>query len=55
LITFGAEPEHDKYGIANVVTRAAKSEENWEKGLELERVGGKFITLPREKFRKWDE
>jgi len=55
LIAFGTEPEHDKYGIANAVTRAAQSEENWEKTLELERIGGKLITLPREEFRKWDE
>ncbi len=55
LIAFGTEPEHDKYGIANAVTRAAQNEENWEKSLELERIGGKLITLPREEFRKWDE
>lgn len=55
LMAFGAEPEHDKYGIANAVTRAAQSEENWEKSLELERVGGKLVTLPREEFKKWDE
>jgi hypothetical protein len=55
LIAFGAEPEHDKYGIANAVTRAAKQEEGWEKSLDLERIGGKLITLPREEFKKWDE
>jgi len=33
-IAFRAEPEYDKYGIANAVTRAAQSEENWEKSLE---------------------
>ena len=55
LIAFGREPESDKYGIANAMTRAAQSEENWEKSLELERIGGKLITLPREEFKKWDE
>jgi hypothetical protein len=55
LIAFGREPESDKYGIANAITRAAQSEESWEKSLELERIGGKLITLPREEFRKWDE
>jgi hypothetical protein len=55
LIAFGAEPEHDKYGIANAISRAAQSEENWEKSIELERIGGKLITLPREDFKKWDE
>ncbi len=55
LIAFGTEPEYDKYGIANAITRAAQSEENWEKGLELERIGGKLITLPWEEFKKWDE
>jgi hypothetical protein len=55
LIAFGAEPEYDKYGIANAVTRAAKNEENWEKSLDLERIGGKLITLSREEFKNWDE
>jgi hypothetical protein len=55
LIAFGMEPEFDKYGIANAVTRAAQNEENWEKSLELERIGGKLITLSREEFKNWDE
>jgi len=55
LIAFGGEPEYDKYGIANAVTRAAKNEENWEKSLDLERIGGKLITLSREEFKNWDE
>ena len=55
LIAFGPEPESDKYGIANAITRAAQNEENWEKSLELEKIGGKLITLPIEEFRKWDE
>jgi hypothetical protein len=55
LMAFGAEPEQDKYGIANAVTRAAQGEENWEKSLELERIGGKLVTLPRDEFKKWDE
>ncbi len=49
---FGAEPEQDKYGIANAVTRAVQGEENWEKSLELERIGGKLVTLPSEEFKK---
>ncbi|MBM4305144.1 MAG: DUF945 domain-containing protein [Deltaproteobacteria bacterium] len=55
LMAFGAEPEADQFGIANAVTRAAQREENWEKSLELERVGGKLITLSKEEFREWDE
>jgi len=51
LIAFGAEPEHDKYGISDAVTRAAQGEEDWEKGLELERIGGKLITLSFEEFK----
>ena len=54
LIAFGAEPEEDQYGIANAVTRAAQREETWERRLELERTGGKVITLPRETLRTWD-
>jgi len=49
------EPEYDKYGIANAVTRAAQNEENWEKSLELERIGGRLIILSREEFKNWDE
>jgi hypothetical protein len=55
LIAFGMEPEYDKYGIANAVTRAAQNEENWEKSLELERIGGRLITLSREEFKNWDD
>src|SRR4030042_1271187 len=55
IMAFGSEPEHDKYGIANAVTQAAQSEESWEKSLEMERIGGKLITLPRDEFKKWDE
>lgn len=54
LIAFGAEPEEDQYGIANAVTRAAQREETWERSLELERIGGKVIALPRETFKTWD-
>lgn len=55
LMSFGAEPEFDKYGIANAITRAAQKEENWEKSLELEKLGGKLITLPIQEFRGFDE
>lgn len=55
LMSFGAEPEADKYGIANAITRAAQKEENWEKSLELEKLGGKLITLPIQEFRGFDE
>ena len=55
FMAFGAEPEADQYGIANAVTRAAHNEANWEKTLELERIGGKLITLPKEEFKGWDE
>ena len=54
LIAFGAEPEFDQYGIANALARAAQVEESWEKSLELERIGGKLITLPGDEFRSWD-
>lgn len=55
LMAFGAEPEYDKYGIANAVTRTAQMEENWEKSLELERIGGKLVAIPVEEFKKLDE
>jgi hypothetical protein len=55
LMAFGAEPEHDKYGIAHAVTLAAQREETWEKSIELERIGGRLISLPLEQFKTFDE
>jgi hypothetical protein len=55
LISFGAEPELDKYGVANAVTRAARMEESWEAGLELEKIGGRIITLSPDEFKVMDE
>lgn len=55
LMAFGAEPEADKYGIANAVTRAAQGETSWDKALELERIGGGLITLSADEFRAWDQ
>lgn len=55
LMAFGGEPEYDQYGIANAITRAAQREESWEKALELERIGGKIITLPISEFKNLDE
>ena len=55
LIAFGAEPEYDKYGIANAITLAAQKEETWEKSTELERIGGNLISLPIEEFKSLDE
>jgi hypothetical protein len=55
LMAFGAEPEYDKYGIANAVTLAAQKEETWEKSVEMERIGGRLITLPVEDFKALDE
>ena len=50
LMAFGAEPEYDKYGIANAVTRAAHKGESWEKSIELERLGGRLASLPIKDF-----
>lgn len=55
LMAFGAEPESDQYGIANAVTQAAQRENSWEKSVELERIGGRLITLPSEEFRLLDK
>ena len=55
LMSFGAEPEYDKYGVANAVTLAAQREKTWEKSIELEKVGGNIISLPAEDFRSFDE
>jgi hypothetical protein len=54
LMAFGAEPEYDKYGIANAITLAAQKEETWEKSVELERIGGNLIALPIEEFKSLD-
>ena len=55
LMAFGAEPEQDKYGIVNALTLAAQKEETWEKAVEMERIGGRLITLPVEDFKALDE
>jgi hypothetical protein len=55
LMAFGAEPEYDQYGIASAVTLAAQKEETWEKSVELEKLGGKLVTLPMEEFKSLDE
>ena len=54
LMAFGAEPEYDKYGITNAISLAAQKEETWEKSVELERIGGKLISLPIEHFKTLD-
>lgn len=54
LMAFGAEPEFDKYGIANALTFAAQKEETWEKSVEMERIAGNIITMPVEIFRALD-
>jgi len=53
-MAFGAEPENDKLGIANAITRAAQKEESWEKSVEMERIGGRLIALPIEEFKSLD-
>jgi len=55
LMAFGAEPEYDQYGIANAITLAAQREESWEKSVELEKIGGRLVTLPPEEFKRLDE
>ncbi len=55
LMAFGAEPEYDKYGIANALTLAAQKEETWEKSVEMERIAGNLIILPVEDFKALDE
>jgi len=55
LMAFGAEPEADKYGIANALTLAAQKEESWEKSVEMERIAGNLIALSLEEFKAMDE
>jgi hypothetical protein len=55
LMAFGAEPELDKYGVANAVTRAARMEESWEGSLEMEKIGGRIITLSPDEFNVMDD
>lgn len=50
LVSFGAEKDKTQYGIANAVTRAAQDEENFEGGLELEKLGGKLVEMKPEAF-----
>ncbi len=55
LMAFGAEPEADKYGIANALALAAQKETAWEKSVEMERIAGYLVALPTEEFKAMDE
>ncbi len=55
LMAFGAEPDADQYGIANAITRAAQSEIVWENRIEMERLGGRLVTLPVHEFKQYDQ
>lgn len=55
LIAYGVEPDPDKYGISNAITLAAQKEKTWEKRIELEKIGGRLVTLPIKEFKSLDE
>lgn len=44
--------EPTQYGLANAVTAAARQQENEEKQIELEELGGKILVLDAEAFKK---
>ena len=48
------ELEPDKYGISNAITQAAQKAETWEKRIELEKLGGRLVSLPIEGFKSLD-
>ncbi len=54
LIASGVEPDPDKHGVSNAITLAAQKEETWEKRIALERIAGKLISLPIERFKSLD-
>ena len=53
LMSFGVESDKTQYGIANAITRAAKSEENFETGLDMERLGGRLVEMPPGVFQEF--
>jgi len=53
LMNFGQEKDNSQYGIANAVARTAQEEKKFEKGFELEKLGGHLITMPMPEFRKF--
>jgi len=55
LMAFGSDPEHDKLGIADAVTRAAQKEKRFEDRIDMEKLGGKVISLPNDQFRRFDD
>ena len=55
FIAFGVEPDPDMYGISNAITLVAQKEENWEKSIELEKMGVRLVAVPIEEFKSLDE
>lgn len=52
LMSFGMEKDKTKYGIANAVTNAAQSQSNFERVIEMERIGGRIIEMDNQKFKQ---
>ena len=52
LMAYAVEPMETKWGLVNAITRAAKQEENFERTIEMERLGGRIIQLDENKYSR---
>lgn len=52
LISFGMEKDKTKYGIVNAITNAALSQDNFEKAIEMEKIGGRIIEMDNGRFKQ---
>lgn len=49
---FMEEPDKSAYGLVNAVTRYAHHQEDYEKQIELETLGGKLVEMPAAEWQK---
>lgn len=52
LMHFAQGGDFSKYGLINAVTRTAEDVDSYDRAVELERLGGQIIELPKSDFLK---
>lgn len=52
LLHFAQGGDFSKYGLINAVTRTAEDVQSYDRAVELERLGGQIIELPKSDFLK---
>lgn len=52
LLHFAQGGDFSKYGLINAVTRTAEDSDSYDRAVELERLGGQVIEMPKSDFLK---